>query len=52
MGTASYFGEDTGIYCDQARELLQNWDSYELKSPIHPNWGKEEVEGIVQRCGQ
>jgi len=52
MGTASYFGEDTGIYCAQARELLQNWDRYELKSPIHPSWGKEEVEGIVQRCGQ
>jgi len=52
MGTASYFGEDTGTYCAQARELLQNWDSYKLKSPIHPSWGKGEVEGIVQSCGQ
>jgi hypothetical protein len=52
MGTASYFGEDTEPYCAQARELLQNWDSYELRSPIHPNWGKEEVEGIVNSCGQ
>ena len=50
MGTASYFGEDTSAFCAQAKELLQNWDSYELKSPIHPNWGKEDVEGIVKGC--
>jgi hypothetical protein len=52
MGTASYFGEDTSPFCAQAKELLQNWDSYELKSPIHPNWGKEDVEGIVHSCGK
>ncbi len=52
MGTASYFGEDVSEYCTQATELLENWDSYELKSPIHPNWGKGEVEGIVQSCGE
>jgi len=52
MGTASYFGDDTEPYCVQARELLQNWDSYKLKSPIHPNWGKEDIQGIVNSCGQ
>jgi len=52
MGTASYFGEDTAPYCAQAKELLQNWDAYTLKSPIHPSWGKEEVEGIVRNCGE
>jgi len=52
MGTASYFGEDVSEYCTQATELLENWDSYELKSPIHPNWGKGEVDGIVQSCGE
>jgi hypothetical protein len=52
MGTASYFGEDTGPFCAQARELLQNWDNYCLKSPIHPNWGKDEIEGIVNNCSQ
>ena len=50
MGTASYFGDDTAPICEKATSLLQNWDSYELKSPIHPNWGKNEIEGIVQRC--
>jgi len=52
MGTASYFGEDTAPYCAQAKELLQNWDSYTLKSPIHPNWGKDDVQGIVKGCEQ
>ena len=52
MGTASYFGEDIAPYCAQATELLSGWDAYELKSPIHPSWGKEEVEGIVRSCGE
>lgn len=52
MGTASYFGEDTAPFCAQAKELLQKWDSYALKSPIHPNWGKEDLEGIVNSCGK
>jgi hypothetical protein len=50
MGTASYFGEDTAPLCAQATELLQNWDSYTLKSPIHPSWGKSDTEGIVKGC--
>ena len=52
MGTASFFGEDTSPYCEQASELLLNWDKYELKSPIHPDWGKEELEGIVKSCSE
>lgn len=51
MGTASYFGGDMGPFCEQAAELLQNWDNYKLKSPIHPSWGKSETEGIVNSCG-
>ena len=50
MGTASYFGDDTAPFCAQASELLQNWNSYELKSPIHPSWGKDDAEGIVNGC--
>jgi hypothetical protein len=50
MGTASFFGEDTSPYCEQASELLSRWDNYALKSPIHPSWGKEELEGIVRSC--
>lgn len=52
MGTASFFGEDTTPYCEKARQLLEKWESYELKSPIHPNWGLSEVQGILQGCKQ
>lgn len=50
-GTASYFGSDTAPICEKAAQLLMEWDSYEIKSPIHPNWGKAETEGIVRGCG-
>jgi len=52
LGTAAYFGDDTAPMCERAVELLQNWDSYTLKSPIHPNWGKDAIEGIVNSCGK
>lgn len=50
MGTAQFFGSDVSIYCDQAKELLENWDEYKPASPIHPNWGKDQVKGIVESC--
>jgi len=52
MGTAAFFGDDTTPFCKEARELLNTWDNFELKSPIHPSWGKEETEGIVRGCGE
>lgn len=52
MGTAQYFGTDTTPMCKQAQELLANWDSHELRSPIHPSWGKDQVEEIVKNCDQ
>jgi hypothetical protein len=50
MGMAQYMGQDPKSFCPQAKELLAAWDNYQLKSPIHPNWGKEQVEGIVKSC--
>lgn len=52
IGTANYFGSDTTPICEKAVRLLESWDDYKLKSPIHPNWGKNETEGIVNSCGQ
>jgi len=52
IGTARYFGSDTGPLCEEARILLENWDKYERKSPIHPSWGREDAEGIVRGCGE
>ena len=50
MGSAQFFGSDVSKYCIQAKELLENWDEFKPVSPIHPNWGKDQVEGIVKSC--
>lgn len=52
MGTANFFGSDTAPICEKAVQLLESWDNYDVKSPIHPNWGKNEIEGIVRSCGR
>lgn len=52
MGTARFFGSDLTPFCKDAHELLDQWDSYEVKSAIHPSWGKGQVEEIVQDCGE
>ncbi len=50
MGTAQFFGSDISKYCVQAKELLEIWDDFKPASPIHPAWGKDQVEGIVESC--
>ncbi len=52
IGTARFFGSDTAPYCESAGELLDQWDLYELKSVIHPAWGKDLVQEIVNGCGK
>jgi len=52
IGVARFFGSDTTPFCEDARELLEQWDSYEAKSAIHPSWGKDQVEEIVNGCGE
>ena len=50
IGSAPYMGLDPKSFCPQAKELLANWDSFKPKSPLYPNWGKDQVEGIVKGC--
>jgi hypothetical protein len=50
MGSAPYMGLDPKSFCPQAKELLATWDNFKPKSPIHPSWGKDQVEGIVKGC--
>lgn len=50
MGAAPYMGQDPKSFCPAAKELLASWDSYKPKSPFHPNWGKDQLEGIVKGC--
>lgn len=50
MGTAQFYGKDTKVYCDKARQLLESWDNYTPKSQLYPNWGKDQAAGIVESC--
>lgn len=50
MGSAQFTGQDPKSFCPAAKELLANWDNFKPKSPIHPNWGKDQAEGIVKGC--
>ena len=50
MGAAQFYGKDPKEYCPQAAELLTNWDSYKLKGPLYPAWGKDQVAEIVNEC--
>jgi len=50
MGSAPFMGLDPKSFCPQAKELLASWDDFKPKSPIYPNWGKEQVEGLVKGC--
>lgn len=50
IGGAQFFGADTSALCEQARTLLAKWDAYKTRSRMHPNWGKDELKGIVDSC--
>jgi len=43
IGEAQFFNQSTDQFCEQLQTLDEEWDQYEVKSAIHPNWGKEEV---------
>jgi hypothetical protein len=50
IGSAPYMGLDPKSFCPQAKELLASWDNFKPKSSLYPNWGKDQVEGIVKGC--
>jgi hypothetical protein len=50
MGTARFFGDDVSAGCRKAEILYEEWDSYKLKSRIHPSWGKEPLAEIISQC--
>lgn len=52
IGTARFFKQDTQKYCGQAQALLDSWDEFKPKSELHPNWGADQVEGIIASCSK
>ncbi len=50
MGTAQFYGKDPKEYCSQAVDLLDGWDKFSPKSQLHPAWGKDQAQEIVNSC--
>ena len=50
MGTARFFGQDPKTFCNQAKELVAGWDGFKPKSPLHPDWGKQQAVEIAATC--
>jgi hypothetical protein len=50
IGTAQFFGSDISASCEKAQKLFDLWDEYEVKSPLHPQWGKEQVAEVLRQC--
>jgi hypothetical protein len=50
MGTAQFFGSDISASCQKAQKLFDEWDDYTVKSPVHPQWGREQVAEVLRQC--
>jgi len=46
----SFFGKDMSDDCKKASVLLAEWDNYKLESELHPSWGKDYLEQLVESC--
>ena len=52
LGTAKFFGSDNTATCQKAYKLYEEWDNYKPKSPIHPQWGKEQLSEAIESCNR
>jgi hypothetical protein len=50
VGMAQFFGEDVSNYCERIRALYSNWKEFNQVEKFHPNWGLNQVEGLMQNC--
>lgn len=50
IGLAEFMGRDTVPNCQEAKTVLENFDSYKVTNDWSPQWGKEQLEGIINGC--
>ena len=50
IGSARFSGQDPKSFCPEAKKLLSQWDNFKPKSPIYPNWGKNQLKNIIENC--
>jgi Tfp pilus assembly protein PilF len=51
MGTAQFFGQSTAEPCGMAQASLKLFAAEE-PAPLHPRWGKELAEEMIEACGK
>lgn len=50
MGSAKYFGQDITPYCKDVDRALELFDTFEIESDFHPNWGKDRALQVAEEC--
>ena len=50
MGSARYFGQDTKPYCEEIEKSIELFATFKPESELHPNWGKQRAEQVVESC--
>lgn len=51
MGSARFFGADVKPICVQIERSIDLFDNFKPESQFHPNWGKDQAEGMLKDCG-
>lgn len=49
MGSARFFGQDVKPFCEQLKQAVALFDSYEVKGKYYPNGGKEYAQQSLAR---
>lgn len=50
MGSAKYFGQDTAPFCKTIQESIELFANFKPESDLHPNWGKQRAQQVVESC--
>ncbi|MEO8773069.1 MAG: hypothetical protein ABI263_09070 [Gelidibacter sp.] len=50
MGTARYFGQDTRPFCKDVEKAIELFTNFRPESPLHPNWGLQHAESVLESC--
>jgi hypothetical protein len=52
MGSATYFGKDTSLYCIDVERSLELFANFKPESDFHPRWGKDQARQTLENCGK
>ena len=50
IGLAKFYGQLTEEFCIEFDKAVKLFDTFKVKSNIHPNWGSEEANQAAKAC--